>query len=405
MRRRIRVRLEALIVAGLTLLAAAPALAQPFATPAKQALLYDVENHAVLLSKDASKTFAPASLAKLMTLAVVFDEIKAGRLSLDQTFPISEHAWRTGGGPARVSAMFAALNSQVSVRDLLRGVCIVVGNDAAIALAEGIAGSEGAFANRMNALARKIGLQDSHFVNPTGLPEAGQKTSARDLLRVARYLIEGHSELYKTFSEPDLDWSHIKQRNRNPLIPSMQGVDGLLTGTNDEGNLYVGSAMRDGRRLIVVVTGLPTDKEREDAARALLTYGFEGFVERKLFDAGQVVANARVFGGRVSHVQLVTPVPVHVLMPREGDSTLTAKVQYTGPLQAPIQGGSDVATLKVWRDGILQREIPVRANASVARGALWQRAFDSVWELGRSGVHAAVKKVMDKVLPKSLPQS
>jgi len=163
--------------------------------------------------------------------------------------------------------------------------------------------------------------------------------------------------------------------------------------------------MRDGRRLIVVVTGLPTDKEREDAARALLTYGFEGFVERKLFDAGQVVANARVFGGRVSHVQLVTPVPVHVLMPREGDSTLTAKVQYTGPLQAPIQGGSDVATLKVWRDGILQREIPVRANASVARGALWQRAFDSVWELGRSGVHAAVKKVMDKVLPKSLPQS
>lgn len=404
MRRRIRVRLEALIVAGLALLAAVPALAQPFATPAKQAMLYDVENHAVLLSKDASTKFAPASLAKLMTLAVVFDEVKAGRLSLDQTFPVSEHAWRTGGGPARVSAMFAALNSQVSVRDLIRGVCVVVANDAAIALAEGIAGSESGFANRMNELAKKIGLQDSHFVNATGLPEPGQTTSARDLLRLARYLIQGHPELYKTFSEPDLDWNRIKQRNRNPLIPGMQGVDGLLTGTNDEGNLYVGSSLRDGRRLIVVITGLPTDKEREDAARALFTYGYEGFVERKLFDAGQVVANARVFGGRQSHVQLVTPVPVHVLMPREGDSKLVVKVQYTGPLQAPIQGGSDIAMLKVWRDGILQREIPVRANASVERGALWQQALDAVWELGRSGVHLAWKNVTDKILPKGLPQ-
>jgi D-alanyl-D-alanine carboxypeptidase (penicillin-binding protein 5/6) len=385
----------ALLVAG----AGAAAAVEPIVPEAKNAILIDGATDTVLAARDPDTPFMPASLAKLMTLAVVFDEIEAGRLSLDETFKISLHAWRTGGAPARVSAMFARVNSQVSVRDLIRGVAITVGNDAAIALAEGIAGSEQAFAERMNAKAKALGLTRSHFVNATGLPAPGQRTTARDLAELARHLA-ADADLYGVFSEAELTWSKIRQRNRNPLITSFGGVDpypgadGLMIGSvADFGHSIVASAQRDGKRLFAVLAGLPSEEERGEAARQLLERGFTGFVDRQLFAAGTVVAQATVYGGDRSRVSLVTAGAVHVPVPTDGEPQLVARVVYRGPLTAPIPEGKPVAVLKIWRDGLMQRELPLLAANAVGVGPLWHRAYDAAYELAVAAVAAVARRM------------
>ena len=375
-------------LAALLVLSASAVRAQPFESEAKQAILYDVASDSVLYAKEPDTSFPPASLAKLMTLAVVFDEIKRGWLSPTAPFVISENAWRTGGGPARTTAMFAKLGSQVLVRDLVRGVAIVVGNDAAIALAEGTAKNEGAFAERMNQLGKEIGLTSSVFVNSTGLPAPGQKTTVRDLSRIAAYLAIRHPDLYSVFSETDLDWNNIRQLNRNPMFGHYEGTDGLMIGSvADLGHMIAVSAVRDGRRLIAVLAGLPDENARVKAAKALLDLGFTGYVDRELFKAGATVAEAKVFGGTQRNVRLVSKDTVQLPVPKDGDSRIIARVVYRGPITAPVSRGDRVGVLRIWRDGLLQREVPLLADEDIAEGTLWGRAFDATYELGAGVVN------------------
>lgn len=370
----------------------------------KHFVLLDAGNGVMLDAKAPDTAFEPASLTKLMTLTIAFEEIKAGRLSLDKPVLITEHIWRTGGAPARVSTMFARVNSHVVVRDLLRGVAVVVGNDAALALADAVAGSEAAFVERMNARAKELGLTGSRFVNATGLPAPGQRTTARDMARLARHLATGFPELYPVFSEAELDWSNIRQRNRNPLItpmfgkPAYEGADGLtMSGVYGYGYSMAASAQRNGKRLVAVVVGLQSEEERASAARDLLERGFTGFTERQLFARGAVVAQAMVHGGASGRVPLVASDRVVLEIPKDGDARIEAKAIYRGPLTAPIVPGTSVGTLKVWRDGMIQSEIPLLTAAEVPVGSLWQRALDAGYELAVGAIRSAAAHVPAKL--------
>ncbi|HVV92867.1 MAG TPA: D-alanyl-D-alanine carboxypeptidase family protein [Hyphomicrobiales bacterium] len=387
----------AVVLAGPAALAAGKPSAE---SQAKSVVLMDAASGMLLVARAPDAPFPPASLAKLMTLDVAFQRIADGKLSLDAEFPISLHAWRTGGGPAHVSAMFAAVKSSVAVRDLLRGIAVVVGNDAAIALAEGIAGSEPAFVTLMNARAKALGLGHTRFVNATGLPERGQETTARDLAVLARDLATRFPDLYKVFAEPSLDWNRIDQRNRNPLLTprggdqAYAGADGLLAGADAAfGGIIVASAARDGRRLIAVAAGLADLAKRGDAAAELLDRGFNGFGQRRLFTAGETIATARVFGGEARSVPLVAPQDVVVPVPKGEDAHLIAHVTYRGPVRAPFEKGAELATLKVWRDGLLEVDTPLVAADGVARGELWDRAFDATYELGLAAVQAVIGRL------------
>jgi D-alanyl-D-alanine carboxypeptidase (penicillin-binding protein 5/6) len=295
--------------------------------------------------------------------------------------------------------MFAKVNSQVSVGDLIRGVAIDIGNDAALALAEGISGSEEAFVARMNAEAAQLGMTKSRFVNATGLPAPGQQITARDVVRLGRHLVAAGA-LYAILAEPEFVWNKIRQRNRNPLVSSYNGIppypgaDGLMIGTSaDYGHSLAGTAVRDGRRLFVVVAGLPDDEARTKAANALLDYGFNSFTDRELFPAAAQVAEASVFGGDAGRVSLLTSQAVSIPVLTAGQSKIEARVVYRGPLVAPLEKGATVAELKVWRDGLLQSEVPLVTGAAVARGPLWDRAVDAGYELAIGGLQAASQYV------------
>lgn len=378
-------RVAAVALAGL--LALGPALAKEPAKPAAPtdapiAFLYDETAGSVLFAKQADLPSPPASMATLMTLELVFKALAEGRLKREQTFRITEDAWRRGGAPSRSSTMFAKLNSEVAVSDLLRGVIVQSGNDAAITLAVGLAGSEEAFAGQMNQRAKELGLARSTFRNATGQPDPEQKMTARDTARLAAHLIETYPEQYRIFAEPEFTWSKITQRNRNPLLADYQGADGLKTGfTQDSGFGLVGSAVRDGRRLIIVLNGLETAKDRADQARKLLDWGFSAFEQRRLFAQGDTVAEARVFGGASLHVPLVADRAIDLLTPKGDDARVAARVDYAGPISAPIAKGTRIGTLKVWRGETLTIETPLVAGADVPVGDLPRRAFDGAVEL------------------------
>jgi D-alanyl-D-alanine carboxypeptidase (penicillin-binding protein 5/6) len=383
------------------LLAVLPADAQqpePFDSDAKYAILIDSTNDAVLYTKDADAAFAPASLAKLMTLAVVFDQIKRGWLTPTAPFKVSEHAWRTGGAPAGTTTMFARVNSEVSVRDLVRGVAIVVANDAAIALAEGIAESEAKFAERMNTMAKEIGLNSSIFVNPTGLPASGQQTTVRDLGRLTQHIITQYPDMYPVFAEPEIDFGGVRQLNRNPMFGQYTGLDGLLVGSiAGEGHMIAASAKRDGKRLIAVLAGLPDEKSRIKATTALLDWGFSSYIDRPLFIPGETVARAQVFGGTQGSVKLVAKETVTLPIPKDGNSRIIARVVYRGPVTAPVSRGDRVGVLRIWRDGLLQREVPLVADEEIEEGSLFRRAFDATYELIASTLHSFATKIMQRV--------
>ncbi|MDB5538261.1 MAG: D-alanyl-D-alanine carboxypeptidase, partial [Devosia sp.] len=267
--------------------------AADFDTKAKYAILMDEESGTVIFQKDADTAMEPASMAKLMTIAVVFNEVRSGRVKLTDEFFVSENAWRTGGASSGGSTMFAVLNSKIKVEDLIRSVIIQSGNDAAIVLAEGIAGSELSFAAMENELAGTIGLEDSHFVNPTGLPDPDQYMTARDLAVVARYLIREFPEYYHYFSEPEMEWNNIKQPNRNALVELGIGVDGLKTGhTLAAGYGSVISTADGGRRLIAVLHGMKSMAERTEEGRKLITWGARAFERVSAFPEGHIIGYA-----------------------------------------------------------------------------------------------------------------
>jgi serine-type D-Ala-D-Ala carboxypeptidase (penicillin-binding protein 5/6) len=349
---------------------------------APHAILIDAENGNVLYEHDPDQLIFPASLAKLMTVEYVFNEIKQGRLKLTDEFPVSENAWRKGGAPSHSSTMYAELNSKASVENLLRGAIIQSGNDACIVLAEGIAGTEGEFAAKLTQRAREIGLTKSVFTNSNGLPDPGTKVTTRELAMLARDIILNYPEFYPIFGEREFTWNKIRQQNRDPLFSIVDGADGLKTGfTKEAGYGLVGSALQNGVRLIVVVNGEKSAKERADEAKKLLEYGFHNFERRVLFAEGQTIGYAKVFGGETGNVPLVAAGLVRIMVPKAGGAKIVARIVYTGPVPAPVKEGTRVGALKVWRDDALVLEQPLKTAGGVARGNISQRAMDAVTEL------------------------
>lgn len=350
---------------------------------APHAILTDGENGGVLFERDADRLIFPASLAKLMTAEYVFNEIKEGRLKLTDEFMVSENAWRKGGAPSHGSTMFAAIYSKVPVDDLIHAMIIQSANDACIILAEGLAGSEAAFAEKLTERARAIGLEKSIFTNSNGLPDPAEQVTTRELGLLARHIIRTYPDFYPIFSQADYTWNKIRQQNRNPLLGAMTGADGLKTGfTKEAGYGLVGSAVQNGQRLIVVVNGVNTPKDRADEAKKLLEWGFRTFEQRVLFAEGQTIGTAKVFGGSIGRVSLVASEgAVRVLLPKAGGEKLIARIVYKGPVPAPVTEGTPIGNLKVWRNDNLILSTPLKASEGVGKGNMPQRAFDAVTEM------------------------
>lgn len=356
------------------------ARAQLFETKAAQAFMIDAETGSVLFSLNPDALIQPASLAKLMTMEMAFNAIKSGRLSLDDTFVVSEHAWRTGGAPSRTSTMFAALKSEIRLEDLIRGVTIQAANDGCIVIAEGMAGSEENFARQMTERARQIGLEKSTFVNSTGLPAPGQQTTVRELVMLARHIWRNYPSLYRYYGEQEFTWNKIRQLNRNPLLA--MGGDGLVLGASEQDGFgIVGSAEQGGRRVIAALSGLKDDKERAEEARKLLEWGLRSFERTTIFADGEIVGQAQVFAGTKSTVPLKAEGPVELLLPIASRDKITARIVYTGPLPAPVEEGQKVGQLKVWIGDTLSQEMPLYAAESVPIGTLPHRALDALKEL------------------------
>jgi serine-type D-Ala-D-Ala carboxypeptidase (penicillin-binding protein 5/6) len=369
------------------IVAVTPVLAQDatdaplaFETIAPNAILLDGKSGEVFFEKAADSAIPPASMSKLMTQSIVFDMLKAAELKEDQEFTISEDAWRRGGSPSGSSTMYAELNSKVRIIDLLRGAIIQSANDACIALAEGIAGSELAFTELMRKKGEKVGLKNSVFKNSTGLPDPGHVMSVRDLSILARHIIYDHPNYYKIYGEGKFTWNKIEQQNRNPLLKDFAGADGMKTGfTKEAGYGLVGSVERDGRRLIMVIAGLKTANDRKAEAQKLLDWGFRQFKTLDVFENGEVVAQARVWGGTANWVDLRTSRAFQVaLTPRE-QKNVELKLNYAGPLMAPVKSGTEVGTARVIVAGQTVAEIPVQTSADIpAVDSMVEKALDSL---------------------------
>ncbi len=364
---------------------AAPVGRPSVETPAPFAILVDVGTGTILFEKNADAPMAPASMAKLATQEYVFNEIISGRVSLDDVFTVSENAWRNGGAGSGGSTMFAQLNSSISVQDLLRGAMIISANDACIVLAENLAGSEALFAEAVTRRMKELGLTNSNFTNATGLPDPKLRTTVRDLSKLAVHIVQTYPDFYKWYSEKEFSWETIKsaQQNRNPLLREMDGADGIKTGwTEEAGYGIVGSVMRDGRRLILVIAGVKTAKDRASEARKLLEWGFRAFDSRKLFLANSPVGEATVFGGETSSVPLVAQSDVAVLVPRTAlPRDIAAKVIYRGPVVAPVDKGQEIGKLQIYHLNALVSERPLYAGENVAEGSMTQKAFSAVKDL------------------------
>ncbi|HET9716424.1 MAG TPA: D-alanyl-D-alanine carboxypeptidase family protein [Pseudolabrys sp.] len=349
---------------------------------APHAILIDAENGAILFERDADRLIFPASLAKLMTVEYVFHEIKEGRVNLTDEFTVSENAWRKGGAPSHGSTMFAAIHSKVPVDDLLRGVIVQSANDACIVLAEALAGDEASFGAKLTERARQIGLQKSVFANSNGLHDPNEVMTTRELGILARHIIRTYPEFYPIFSQPDFTWNKIRQQNRNPILATVTGADGLKTGfTKEAGYGLVGSAVQNGLRLIGVINGASSAKERAEEGKKLLEWGFKNFEHRILFAEGQIIGSAKVFGGATGRVPLVADGPVRVMLPKTGSDKLIARIVYTGPVPAPVRKGTPIGHLKVWRNDNLILTTPLQAAENVGKGNMPQRAFDAVTEM------------------------
>jgi D-alanyl-D-alanine carboxypeptidase (penicillin-binding protein 5/6) len=359
-----------------------PKKEEGFQTAAPYAILIEADSGSVLYEKNADQSVPPASLSKLMTAEIVFNEIKQGRMQLSDELIVSENAWRRGGAPSHTSSMFAPIHSRVSIDDLLHGVVIQSANDACITLAEGIAGSEDKFAEMMTKRARELGLSKATFGNSNGLPDPRQLMTVRELALLAQHIIRDYPDFYKLYSEREFTFNKIRQQNRNPLLAMNLGADGLKTGfVKEAGYGLVGSAVQNSMRLIVVVNGAKSEKERADEGKKLLEWGFHTFQSTLLFPDGQIIAEAKVYGGTQSGVPLLAPGEVKLMVPRNVREKIIARVVYTGPVRAPVQQGQSIGRLKVWRNDTVALEVPLRAAESVETGNLSQRALDAATEL------------------------
>ncbi len=354
---------------------------EAFHSTAKFAVLIDADKPFIFLEQNADVPMAPASMSKLMTIAVIFRDLKAGKLKMDDKIKISVHAWRTGGAPSRTSAMFAPVKSEITVLQAIRGLIIQSGNDAAIAVAEHISGSEAAFAKEMEAYAKEIGMKNSTFRNPTGLPHPEHLMSARDLAILAKHLILKFPQYYPFFAEKSFKFTRYNFINRNPLIGKEGGYDGLKTGYTEESKYgIVVSAKRKGRRLIAVLNGLETKEDRRKEADRVMDWAFTQFSNREI-EAKTAKFSARIWGGEKSWVSLSTAGTLKIFMPK-GDvvTEIVSEVIYEGPLKAPIVQGQKVARLKVQVANSVQ-EFDLFADETVPRANFVYRAMDSLFYL------------------------
>jgi D-alanyl-D-alanine carboxypeptidase (penicillin-binding protein 5/6) len=335
----------------------------PVDTQAKQALLIDADTGAVLAEKNADERMHPSSMSKLMTVYVVFDLLKQGRLRMDQTFPVSEKAWRMGG-----SKMFVELGAQIGINDLLHGVIVQSGNDACVVLAEGISGSEPQFAELLNEYGKRLGLKGSTFRNATGWPDPEHLMTCRDLASLSRHLINDFPEYYGIFNVRSFQWHGINQENRDPLLGRVAGADGLKTGHTDDGGYgLVGSAKRGERRLITVLNGMTSMRMRAEESERILEWGFREFENVVLFRASDTVEQAPVYLGDRATVPLVGGRDLVLTLPRQWRRNLAVKLRYDGPVPAPIAKGQEIGQLDVSGQGVPPMTLPLYAGADVAK--------------------------------------
>lgn len=356
--------------------AAAPVPAQP-KLAAESFLLIDFHSGRVLAEKNIHKKVEPASITKLMTAYVIYKEIEAGRLSVDEEVLISKKAWRMKG-----SKMFVEVGNKVKVDDLLKGIIVQSGNDATVAMAEHIAGTESAFADYMNQHARALGMQDTNFVNSTGWPHKDHVTTAADLAKLARALIREFPMQYQRYSEKEYTYNGIRQYNRNKLLWRDKDVDGIKTGhTESAGYCLVASAKRDDMRLISVVLGTSSEKARETASQSLLSYGFRFYESNKLYSAGVSLNSARIWKGEISELNLGLENDLYVTIPRGQYKNLDAVMDVSANIEAPVQKGQQLGNVVVTFEGEELVSKPLIALQSVAEGSFFQRTKDQIIQL------------------------
>ena len=373
--------LPVVLLAGLLLVCVPAARADQFSVNAPYAILMDATTGAVLFEKDADTQTPPASMVKLMTLDILFRSLKDGRIKFEDEYPVSANAYKKGGERSGATTMFMPLNSTARVADLVSGIAVASANDACIVVAEGIAGSEPAFADIMNQAAKDLGITKGHFTNPTGLPDHDQTMSVRDIALLAQHIIKEYPEYYAYFSQRNFDVNNKLLLNKNPMLSQNLGVDGLKTGASaDGGKGIVASALNEGRRLIVVLNGEEKESDLTGDTRRLIEYGMKNFKEAVVFDAGEIISEARVWGGTRYFVPLIGDGPAHILVPRASTATgkLKASVVYQGPLKAPVKKGDPVGYLRVESNEGIVSKVPVFAGIDVPRSGVLARGLDSI---------------------------
>lgn len=379
--------------------AQAPAM---FQTSAAEAILIDVDTGAVLFEKNADKPFAPASMSKIMTLEILFRKLKAGEISLDTEFPVSLHAWKTGGAPSHTSAMFIPLNQSAKVSDLIQGIAVQNANDACIAVAEGLAGSEDAFAQMMTEEARALGLGKSTFGNATGLPHPANLMTARELAKLSISLIKDYPNYYSYFAQKEFKYRTHDFKNLNPLLNAAIPVDGLKLGfTEGAGYGIAVSAVKDGRRLVAVMNGFESDRDRREETLKFLTWGFNGFKAYKVFDPDETVGELRVWGGQKWSVPVKTRSEVKILLPVAAkDLRIKAQIVYLGPLKPPIREGDRVGEVRIISESAgTSNAAPLYAAADLEPGGMVSKGIDSLL----IGVNAYVSQAVTKLWKKQEP--
>jgi D-alanyl-D-alanine carboxypeptidase (penicillin-binding protein 5/6) len=381
LRQMIRLAAAGMLAAWIFLVAAVqPLLAQDVAVKSPQVILMDADSASILFQRNADELVPPASMSKLMLLLMVFNALRSGEITLNTDVVMSEYAWRTGGAPSRTSAMFVPLGKTATVEELLKGVIVQSGNDASIALAEKLGGSEAQFAQLMTQEARRLGLTKATFKNATGLYHPEHVMTVRELAQLARILIRDYPEYYPMFAQREFNYRHHKFFNRNPLLGFVQGVDGLKTGfVKESGYGVAASAKIDNRRLIMVTHGAATAEDRKDDGKRLLEWGFKNFNEARLFDPGEIVGHARIWGGGRMYMPLIGENGVSIVLPRHPpNQKLSARIIYKGPLKPPITKGDRVATLRVTTSSEAVGEAPLFAAEEVRQAGFMRRGLDSL---------------------------
>ena len=339
-------------------------------TKAKQAIVMDFLTNAVLYEKDADTEMYPASMTKIMTALLIFEGLKDGSLHLDDEMYVSEKAWREREG----SSMFVMVDTYIRLEDLIRGIVIQSGNDACIVVAENLAGSEDSFVELMNERARELGMRNTNYTNATGMPDPNHKTTARDVALLSSYLIKNYPRYYHFFSETDFTWEDIKQGNRNPLLYKNVGVDGLKTGhTKKSGYGLAASGIKDNRRIIFVINGLKSSKERSIESLSVINWAYREFRNIQISHENRILGEAEVWLGKVKKVSLVSKIDYFYSLRKSSKHDLKIKIVYEGPIPAPIEEGQEIANLQVIESDKIVFELPLYAKNSVAKLGFFQR--------------------------------